>query len=153
MEDLAALYEEWGMRLLAYMITLTRNRAAAEDALQNLFVKLATSRAVMRDPAVYLFCAARNEAFRARKSRHERPLEPSDYLVPAPGMNPTIDPQRLAKAISALPPEQSETILLHAVEGLPFRAVAEIVGAPQDTVASRYRYALAKLKEILGNES
>jgi RNA polymerase sigma-70 factor (ECF subfamily) len=40
-------------------------------------------------------------------------------------------------------------VVLHVFEGLTFRETAEILGIPQDTAASRYRYALEKLKELL----
>ncbi|MBI2900602.1 MAG: sigma-70 family RNA polymerase sigma factor [Planctomycetes bacterium] len=139
--DLGALYDEWASRLLGYMMAITRDRHRAEDALQNLFVKLATSEPEMREPAVYLFRAARNEAIRAAR-RREGPLPP-EILAPA-----TPDASEVASALSALPPEQAEAIVLHAMEGFAFREVGEILGIPQDTAASRYRYGIEKLREI-----
>ncbi|HVE38925.1 MAG TPA: sigma factor [Planctomycetota bacterium] len=67
--DLGALYDAWASRLLAYMMTITRDRSKAEDALHNLFVKLSTGRPDLRDPSVYLFRAARNEALRVARRR------------------------------------------------------------------------------------
>ena len=62
-------------------------------------------------------------------------------------------PDRLAldAAIRALPPEQREVIHLHVFEGLTFKEVALATGEPANTVASRYRYALEKLRlSLLG---
>mgnify|MGYP001594337222 CR=1 FL=1 len=142
--DLAALYDAWAPRLLGYMMSITRDRHRAEDALQNLFVKLATTRPEMRDPAVYLFRAARNEALRVRQ-RTDEPLPP-EILRPE---NPMEDAAEIASALNQLPPEQSEVVLLHCMEGLAFREIAEILRIPPDTAASRYRYGIEKLKCIL----
>ena len=145
--DLAALYDAWAPRLLAYMMTITRDRHRAEDALQNLFVKLATNPPDLRNAGPYLYRAARNEAWRASKNRPERTLGELEIL--APGREGAIDTKALAAALDALPIEQSEVVLLHAMEGFTLREVAKIVRIPPDTAASRYRLALEKLRELM----
>lgn len=145
--DLAALYDAWAARLLGYMMTITRDRHLAEDALQNLFVKLATARPELENPGVYLFRAARNEAIRVSKRRPERPLAELDVV--APRETSEVDAARVASALDQLPSEQSEVVVLHVFEDLPFREIGEILGIPQDTAASRYRYAIEKLKSLL----
>ena len=142
--DLGALYDAWADRLLAYMITITRDRARAEDALHALFVKLATSRPDLREPAVYLHRAARNEALRVAARRPERPL--ADLDVVSGGAGPA-EAAEVADALDGLPDEQREVVLLHAFEGLTFREVAETLDIPPDTAASRYRYGIEKLRE------
>jgi RNA polymerase sigma-70 factor, ECF subfamily len=141
--DLGALYDAWASRLLAYMMTITRDRSRAEDALHNLFVKLATSRPDLRDPSVYLFRAARNEAIRASRRGPDRPLADLDVLAAPAGSEAVRD------ALDHLPPEQVDVVVLHVFEGLTFREAAEVLGVPQDTAASRYRYALEKLRGLL----
>ena len=142
--DLGALYDAWAGRLLSYMTTITRDRGRAEDALHALFVKLATSRPDVRNPAVYLYRAARNEAFRAAGRRPERRLAELDVV--AGGAGPA-EAAALADALDVLPEEQREVVLLHALEGLTFREIAETLGLPPDTAASRYRYGIEKLRE------
>jgi RNA polymerase sigma-70 factor, ECF subfamily len=141
--DLGALYDAWASRLLAYMMTITRDRSKAEDALHNLFVKLASGRPDLRDPAVYLFSAARHEALRVSKRRRERPLADLDILAGSP------ESAGLREALDRLPSDQQDAVILHVFEGLTFRETAEVLGIPQDTAASRYRYALEKLRELL----
>src|SRR5436190_15060660 len=120
--DLGALYDAWASRLLAYMMTITRDRTKAEDALHNLFVKLATGRPDLRDPAVYLFRAARNEAFRVSRRRIDRSLAELD-VVAAGGSE---ESGAVAEALDRLPAEQLDVVLLHVFEGLTFREAAEI---------------------------
>jgi len=145
--DLAALYDAWAARLLAYMMTITRDRHRAEDALQNLFVKLATNPPDLRDPKAYLYRAARREAWRSAKVRGDGAL--IDLNVLAPVSEPVPDLEALANALDELPAEQAEVVLLHTVEGFTFQEVAKIVRVSADTAASRYRLALVKLKELL----
>lgn len=141
--DLGTLYDAWASRLLAYMMTITRDRSQAEDALQNLFVKLATSRPDLRDPSVYLFRAARNEAIRVSRRRPDRPLADLEVLAAPAGSAAVRD------ALDHLPAEQMDVVVLHVFEGLSFREAAGVLGIPQDTAASRYRYALEKLRGLL----
>lgn len=54
----------------------------------------------------------------------------------------------LRRAIARLPDEQLEVFVLHAVEDLPMRDVAELVGCPIDTAYTRYRVALQRVKAL-----
>jgi RNA polymerase sigma-70 factor, ECF subfamily len=56
----------------------------------------------------------------------------------------------LEQAIAHLPPEQREAVHLHAFEGLTFQEIADLTRESMNTVASRYRYALDKLRAHLG---
>ena len=58
---------------------------------------------------------------------------------------------RLHAALSALPPAQREAFLLHQEGGLELSEIAELTGAGVETVKSRLRYALAKLRTELGD--
>lgn len=58
---------------------------------------------------------------------------------------------RLRTALSALPPAQREVFLLHQEGGLDLSQIAELTGAGAETVKSRLRYALAKLRDELGD--
>lgn len=147
--DLAAIYDAWASRLLAYMIALTRDRALAEDALHNLFVKLAEAGTEIRNPGPYLYRAARREALRARRRKGEEPLLLEGLLLPAPDRAPAHDPERLRAAMDRLPEAQAEVLLLHAMEGFTLEETARILEIPAGTAATRYRTALERLQEWL----
>jgi RNA polymerase sigma-70 factor (ECF subfamily) len=56
---------------------------------------------------------------------------------------------RIARAIDALPHDQREVFLMREYSNLQFKEIAEVVGAPENTVKSRMRYALERLQEAL----
>lgn len=56
---------------------------------------------------------------------------------------------RLAKALGAIPPAQREAFLLHQEGGLDLAGIAAITGAGVETVKSRIRYAIDKLRTEL----
>jgi len=58
---------------------------------------------------------------------------------------------RLHEALSALPAAQREAFLLHQEGGLEISQIAELTGAGVETVKSRLRYAVAKLRDLLGD--
>ena len=58
---------------------------------------------------------------------------------------------RLRSALAALPPAQRDVFLLHQEGGLELSEIAELTGAGMETVKSRLRYALAKLRAELGD--
>ncbi len=57
--------------------------------------------------------------------------------------------ERLLSAVAQLPEEQREVFLLREMSNLAFKEIAEVVGAPENTVKSRMRYALERLQEAL----
>jgi len=60
--------------------------------------------------------------------------------------------QLLTDALSRLPLEQLETIILHLKGGMKFKEIADMQGISINTVQGRYRYGLDKLRTILNGE-
>jgi RNA polymerase sigma-70 factor (ECF subfamily) len=58
---------------------------------------------------------------------------------------------RLRAALSALPAAQRDAFLLHQEAGLPLADIAATTGVGVETVKSRLRYALAKLRNELAD--
>lgn len=59
--------------------------------------------------------------------------------------------RRLQHALAGLPVEQRDAFLLHEEGGLSLQEIAEIAGVGRETIKSRLRYALAKLREALAD--
>ena len=55
----------------------------------------------------------------------------------------------LRHAVQALPDDQREVIVLHVWGELTFSQIADVLGISANTAASRYRYAIAKLRDAL----
>ncbi len=53
------------------------------------------------------------------------------------------------EALRALPSEQREVVVLHVWSQMTFCEIAALILIPSNTAASRYRYALSKLRELL----
>ena len=139
------LYDRYADSLHRVLLAILGSTTDAEDALQELFVKIACGRmARVRDLRAYLFTAARHEAYNMlRRRRRERPLEASDLNAEVTVTPPGSDIQVL---LQQLPTEQREVIALKVYEGLTFAEIATIVKASPNTVASRYRYGIEKLR-------
>ena len=58
----------------------------------------------------------------------------------------------LNNAMAQLPYQQREVVILHAQGEMKFKAIAELQGVSINTVQSRYRYGLDKLRSILNSE-
>lgn len=153
----AALYDRLGPRLYATAHTLTGSAAEAEDIVQDLFVELATHRHRLNevhDLEAYLFTSLRHAVSRRwrRRDVHRRALEKlaserRDDLPDA--CAPIVPDEELARAISHLPEAQREVLALKIDGGLTFAEIAHVTGLSLNTAASRYRYALSRLRKLL----
>ena len=144
-EAFAALYDRYGRPLFRVAWTLLRSRQDAEDAVQDVFLGLFRSRAVLGrvvNLRAYLFSALRRAAT-GLAARKEVPLRPPPD---GPG---AIDPDLsdwLERGLAALPREQREVLTLKIDGELTFEEVGAVLGVSPSTAASRYRYALEKLR-------
>jgi RNA polymerase sigma-70 factor (ECF subfamily) len=153
-----------GPALLLLARQWTDCRASAEDLVQEAFVRFWRTRDRAADPVAYLFGCLRGCGLeRLRGERRRRDREASVALPPdAPDEDTCFRPsaimerderQRLVEeALRGLPPEQREVVTMKLWGRLSFPQIAAAVGIPADTAASRYRYALAKLREQLAEE-
>ncbi len=59
----------------------------------------------------------------------------------------------LAWALSQIPDEQREALLLHLYIGMRFKAIAKLKNESINTIQGRYRYGLDKLRSLLNSEA
>jgi RNA polymerase sigma-70 factor, ECF subfamily len=150
--DPGRLFEIHGPALYRYAVMLLADAAAAEDAVQQVFIALLRQRGPIENEAHYLRRAVRNECYsmlRARKVRADAGVDRP--LLEAAVDAPVAPDERIAleRAIRELPAEQREVIHFHVFEGWTFQQVADGSGESINTVAARYRYALAALRRTL----
>lgn len=162
---LAEVYDRMIGRLWRYALAILADRALAEDAIQQAFMKLASRVAGGPITSVdsYLFIAVRNEAFRLLRSRQYQRQSLANagntgqsaaqtlWLDPLPGALMEEEMCRQVQAaMEQLPADQREVVYLKIWENQTFKQIAEQLGISLNTAASRYRYATDKLGRLLG---
>jgi RNA polymerase sigma-70 factor (ECF subfamily) len=146
----ARWYAEAGPRLYRYAVMLLADRTDAEDVLHQVFATVITHcRVDPAQPEAYLRTAVRNAAYSLLRQRRTARAAAAQILEPVvPGSSPA-EQAALEDALRRLPPEQREVVHLHVYEGMTFHEVARATGESINTVAGRYRYALARLRGML----
>ncbi|MGA8299388.1 MAG: RNA polymerase sigma factor [Terriglobales bacterium] len=145
-----SLYEKHGSALAAYLCCGGMDFAAAEDVVQQVFLKLLEGNVSMPQmPAPYLYRAVRNAGLNyRRKAQREVNLPDDDQWLVATGGRPD-EVLAVQRALRELPEEQRETVFLKIWGGLTLQEIGELLEIPINTAASRYRYAIEKLREHL----
>lgn len=151
---LGELYDRHASALFRHACALTRRRAEAEDLVQAVFVKLASTGAELlgvRAPASYLHRMVKTTWLdgQRRAVLGERAI--ADRTTVFPEVTPS-DPSHaidIGRALDDLPPLQREVVVLHLVEGFSFLEVGRQTGVSLFTAAARYRLALARLRKAL----
>lgn len=149
-EDVRQLYDRHGPALMLYARSYVADGGAAEDVVHGVFLKLLRGKQVVLErPAAYLYRAVRNAALNAGRDRsHETSLPDAELWFSRPGCGPEVA-LALQREIWQLPEEQREVVIMRIWSGVTFEEVAEATGVTVNTAASRYRYALAKLRDRL----
>jgi RNA polymerase sigma-70 factor (ECF subfamily) len=153
-----------------FILRFVRNRAVAEDLLQETFMRVIKGAPNYQRKAkftTWLYTIARNlcvdQSRRAKHRKHpslDAPLKAGDagnsgtLLDVVPGTDMATDRQAVSqqlhhtlhRAIDTLSEEQREVFLMREFLDMPFKQIAEVVGVPENTVKSRMRYALEKLR-------
>ena len=146
------VYRESGAQLYRYALMILAHRGDAEDVLQQVFAAAlgkAPSREIA-DPAAYFRTAVRNAAYSLLRQRRTARAAEELILEPvARGCSP-VEQAALEQALKALPPEQREVVHLHVYEGMTFQEVAHATAESINTVSARYRYAVDKMRRLLG---
>jgi RNA polymerase sigma-70 factor (ECF subfamily) len=155
----AELYDVFADRSHHYLAVRLDSRPDAEDVLQETFLRLVRNRRRLRGVAnlsAYVFTVARNEACRwVQRKQRARLLTEESSAEDLFGQTYVTDiaqrelAEQVARALADLPAEQREVVELKTQGRLTFREIADVTGAPQGTVASRYRAALDNLRHRL----
>ena len=157
--------------LFTFLLRMLGDRERAEDLAQETFLRIVKGAQAWERRArfqTWLFTIARHLCVdQSRRDRFRRadsldaqgPDGESAMVDSIPGSE--IDPARAAEsrrlrpvlqqALLSLPVDQREVFILREQGGIPFREIAEMVGANENTVKSRMRYALEGLRKALAS--
>jgi len=156
-QELAKLYDDYGARIHGYVLALVSNNSDAEEIMQDVFAAIFQRRRVPRDPERYLFRAARNAAYSHLRWRRVRwKAQPRlEYQVilhhRSEGNAPWQDGEA-QRALLGLPVKQREVVVLKVFQGMTFEEIGDMLEVSPNTAASRYRYAMEKLRASLDAE-
>ncbi len=156
---LEALWNDHSGAVHAMLIAYCGNPSDAGDILQDLFLRLSrdpSTLATMKSPRAFLIVSARRLAIdlarkRSAELRRQESPEAIDNFHPAPS-TPLADKDLvniINAALQKLPTDQRSVIKSKMIEGKTLAAIAEEQGIPLNTVASRLRYSLDKLRNEL----
>jgi RNA polymerase sigma-70 factor (ECF subfamily) len=149
-DDVRRLYDRHGPALVAYACSFLTDAAAAEDVVHQVFLRLLGGTTDVPDvPVAYVYRAVRNAALNARRDgARQQPLDPASTVFAHAGGSPEAA-LALQAALAELPEEQREVLVMRIWSGLTLDEAARATGVPLHTAASRYRYALEKLRQRL----
>jgi RNA polymerase sigma-70 factor (ECF subfamily) len=153
--DISRLYDEHAQALYAFLLNFTRDEADTRDLLQEVFVKIARNEKLLsgiREQRAFLIRLAHNAAVDLMRRRGTRERTKEHFAETVSPFAPASDPddlffrKELSSALAELPEEQRAVAHLKLWGGLTFEQIAAALEIPPNTAASRYRYALDKLR-------
>jgi len=167
----AAAFETLYLRhkggLYRFVLRGIKERGIAEELFQEIWMRAIEARARYAPQArftTWLYTIAHNRMVDHWRKRGLSLVsleseDPDDPAPPEPVAAAAREPQRqaetneqlarMARALEALPPAQREAFLMREEAGLSLAEIAAATGANEETVKSRLRYAVAKLREAL----
>ena len=162
-EALGRIYEKYRHYLLTLATALLQDVNAAEDVVQDVFVRFARSgrrlglggslKSYLRTSVIN---GIRN---RMRDNRTHGHAELCDDCMDSKSASSESwvilneDSMRIKNALAQIPFEQRQAVVLHLCGEMTFREIADLEEQSLKTIQSRYRYGLEKLRAILGNEA
>jgi RNA polymerase sigma factor (sigma-70 family) len=158
---LRRLYEKYRTDLFTVALSLIHDVHAAEDCLQDVFVRLAQGAADMeirRNLKGYLVSSVANRA-RDRLRKKTKQLDRMENIgCSACATDPVkvlIDREESARVfdmLKKLPYNQREVFVLRVQAGMKFKKIAELQNISIRSAISRYRYGIEKMRALLGRD-
>lgn len=157
-DDWTTWLAEHGPALVLLARQYVGSRADAEDVVQEAFIRFWRARTTVEEPAAYVFACVKHAAFdwqRGERRRSERELAGARPEAAPLFVGPLQDAERrqaVELALRTLPEQQAEVLVMKIWGGLTFPQIGAALEISANTAASRYRYALDKLREQLAEE-
>ena len=153
--NLAEIYEENKQGLFSLALSVTRNRAEAEDSVHDAFMKLSKKDIEPSgNPVSYVYATVRNAAL-DRLRKRKKVVDVPEFVFdderskePRPGSELAEEERNfiIRKEIEKLKDPQKEVVVMKLFSGLTFEQISEILDEPLSTVSSRYARTLKSLK-------
>jgi RNA polymerase sigma-70 factor (ECF subfamily) len=161
-EALERIYDKYDTYLITVATALLNKTHAAEDVLHDFFISFVKSADQIKlsgNLKAYLTTCVANLARNRVKKRQLEPIALDDNnTIESVTLQPdllVIQEEKTAmlnKTISQLPYEQREVVVLHLQGNMKFTQIARLRSTSVNTIRSRYRYGLEKLRSLLNSE-
>jgi len=159
---LQLIYEKYKNDLFALAIALSNDKKSAEDIVHDVFIafaQLASKLQLRNNLKSYLSTSVANRVRNSSRKKAKLTLDLDSVEIAAPDSNQPDrlvmsreESQQVGSALAELPYQQREVIILHFQSGLKFKEIANAQHVSVNTIQSRYRYGLNKLRTILNGE-
>jgi len=156
------LYSRHRAPLFRFMLRQVREHGTAEELYQDVWQKVIVARERYRPEAkftTWLYQIAHNRLSDHWRAQQHRPAAPEDAMeraerepdpqTPERQLSAFEERRRLQLALEELPADQREAVMLRLEQELSLEEIGEITGVGRETVKSRLRYALDKLRQRL----
>ena len=149
-----SLYAALASPLLAYLAALCRDRARAQDLLQETFLQIHRSRRAYRSDLPvrpWVFTIARHVWLMDRRYHSRRPRSDDELPeVPVPAAVESLaDRDRLRRALDEVLPDRREALLLHHVWGFSFAEIGQMLGIRAEAAKLRSSRGMADVRRLL----
>jgi len=160
-DALELIYEKYLNSMLTLAMGLLNDTHAAEDVVQDVFVSFAQARRTFRvrgSLSGYLATSVVNRVrdYLRRRNRHATRDDTggSSNKASSPEQAVILDEQArlLIRAVADLPEPQREVVLMRLKAGMKYRDIARLQQTSVNTVLSRYRYGLERLRSTINGE-
>ena len=158
------LYSRHRGPLFRFMLRQVREHGTAEELYQDVWQRVITARQRYRPDAkfsTWLYQIAHNRLTDHWRAQSHRPAAPEDAMeraerepdpqTPERQLSAFEERRRLQLALEELPADQRETVLLRLEQELTLEEIGRITGVGRETVKSRLRYAMDKLRQRLNS--
>ena len=149
--------DQHGRTLLLLARQWTASSDQAGDAMQEAFVRFWARRKSALDPTAYLYACLKRAAMDQhrqlhRRRRRERAVAREESVDHWLAVSDAVDPRigEIEAALRELPEDQREVLTMKIWGRLTFEQIGAALEISPSTAASRYRYALEKLRVMLG---
>ena len=152
---LGKLYSAISGNVYSFALTITKTRHDADDVLQETFLRIYSSAGSYRPcgkPMAWVMTIAKNIAYDKLRAR----VREADYDIELPDTSAIDDAETrlLIKTLFlALDDSEKQIVILHAINGIKHREIANIIGIPVGMVLSKYNRAIKKMADYAKKES
>lgn len=160
----SVLFDRYSSRIYNFAYRFLRNNEAAEDATQEVFMKMMNRANQFNGEAklsTWLFSITANLCRDYLRKADNKSKENEETLVAIPSSDHSPEErlarrqetERVRRALDMLTPEQKEAILLSRYQGLSYAEIAQVSGCSEGAVKTRVFRAMETLKRVLAENS